>query len=907
MNKYVNIKRVLGTEEDQVKLESDMAQEGRDSYIKSTLRAVERGEEGNTAYGNRLVSGMTDELAAAITEWVEAPRKGPGRHHKALPYLKMLDARTAAYITLRMLVDSISKMTLMSATAIKIAEALSLEVAMRNMSQEDKILHKGILTCANKRSQYHRKQYTATYMAEQHGTALHEWDKDINTSVGTVLIELCVSKLGIIEVALELGKNKQEYTIKPTEACLEWIRKCNAKHLDIATIYQPMVVQPFPWQDPFTGGYLTNNVRPLTFVKTVNKTFLEKLETVEMPGVYEAVNKAQSTAWRINSEILDLLDNLIETESELGKLPPAKDKKPREVPEDFDTNEEAKKKWKAHASKVYKDNRSNKSKRLTLLSILQTAKKYACYEKIYFPHQLCFRGRVYSATNGSLSPQGPDYVKALLQFAEGEKLGTQEAADWLAVHVANVWAIDKIDKESFAARIAWTKANTEMLCRVAENPYDFRQWTDADKPFQAVVAAMEWKGYIENGLDHVSRIPVALDGSCSGLQHLGMALRCKETGKEVNLMPAEKPQDIYQTVIDKVLPELINIVGPGWEDLDYPGIIKHAENAMEEIYNKNKSKFRIKKPFAEWKEIAKKEKKKKDGTLAKRIAPEQEAYETYHRIIAAFAWLNFGYDKKTGKLSRKLAKNAVMTFAYGSEQYGFTEQLKVRVIKKAMDEGGSNETFDGIIAPVYSLIWDEGKYKALSASLLAKLLYKAVTGTVVKAAEGMKWLQEAAKVAAENGKPLHWQTPLGFLVEQNYWKTEDKRTQTSFLGGEKVRFRIQVETSECDKEKQASAIAPNFVHSLDATHLMMVVNKSEFKNFALIHDSFGTLPSQTQKLYENIKETFYKLYTAKDHFEDLKEQLTKRVKDVEGAHLPMTPIKGNLDPQEILNSPYCFG
>src|SRR3546814_14260161 len=48
--------------------------------------------------------------------------------------------------------------------------------------------------------------------------------------------------------------------------------------------------------------------------------------------------------------------------------------------------------------------------------------------------------------------------------------------------------------------------------------------------------------------DLVSRIPVALDGSCSGLQHFSAMLRDEEGGAAVNLLPAERPQDVYKRV-----------------------------------------------------------------------------------------------------------------------------------------------------------------------------------------------------------------------------------------------------------------------------------------------------------------------------------------------------------------------
>ena len=76
---------------------------------------------------------------------------------------------------------------------------------------------------------------------------------------------------------------------------------------------------------------------------------------------------------------------------------------------------------------------------------------------------------------------------------------------------------------------------------------------EADDPWCFLAFCKEWEGFQQNGLSHVSHIPIAKDGSCSGLQHFSAALRDPIGGKAVNLIPSDKPSDIYQTVIDKAI------------------------------------------------------------------------------------------------------------------------------------------------------------------------------------------------------------------------------------------------------------------------------------------------------------------------------------------------------------------
>jgi DNA-directed RNA polymerase len=52
--------------------------------------------------------------------------------------------------------------------------------------------------------------------------------------------------------------------------------------------------------------------------------------------------------------------------------------------------------------------------------------------------------------------------------------------------------------------------------------------------------------------------------------------------------------------------------------------------------------------------------------------------------------------------------------------------------------------------------------------------------------------------------------------------------------------------------KQRTAFPPNFVHSLDASHMLMTSLKMKEKGhtFAAVHDSFWTHPSDVDELNE---------------------------------------------------------
>jgi DNA-directed RNA polymerase len=93
--------------------------------------------------------------------------------------------------------------------------------------------------------------------------------------------------------------------------------------------------------------------------------------------------------------------------------------------------------------------------------------------------------------------------------------------------------------------------------------------------------------------------------------------------------------------------------------------------------------------------------------------------------------------------------------------------------------------------------------------------------------------------------------------------------------------------------------APNFVHAMDASHLIRVVNAAAAQgitSLATVHDSFGCLAPQANKLHRIIRHELAELYSG-DVLADLR--------DAAGSTEPLPP-KGNLDPRSVLNSEYAF-
>jgi DNA-directed RNA polymerase len=437
-------------------------------------------------------------------------------------------------------------------------------------------------------------------------------------------------------------------------------------------------------------------------------------------------------------------------------------------------------------------------------------------KKFYVPMNCDFRGRVYGVPHFNF--QREDHVRALFQFAQGMPIG-DDGRYWLAVHVANCGDFDRISKRPFHERVAWVKANRQLIMSVAQDPTaTVEWWRDADAPFSFVAGCIELAAAWEAGPSYITHLPVCFDGSCSGVQHLAMSMRDEDAGRFVNLIASDEPQDIYQLITEKVKER----VGAKLDDW-----IRRTKRI--------KGKEVLLKPRAEY----------------------------------ARFW--------NDKLNRKLIKRPAMTFAYSVTPDGMRQQL-VDVYKE-QHQGAE---------PTDAAGW-----------YLASHIMATANEVLKRPAVAMKFIRKLAEQRADKGKPLEWTSPTGFPWANRYCKSnveivhlESRGEYVRHVVGDGFRPGIL-------KGRSMNAAAPNFVHALDASHLIRVVNAAAdegITSIAVVHDCFGCLAPQARDLHRIIRTQFAELY-SQDVLADLRKAA--------GSSEPI-PAKGSLDPWGVLHSEYAF-
>lgn len=314
-------------------------------------------------------------------------------------------------------------------------------------------------------------------------------------------------------------------TIEFTEEAVEQMHSLEEWQKYMRPIYRPMVSKP---NSVAIGSYLDPKVAStVSMVKTMNKEQMKLINGAAKAGAQfiQAADAIQEVPLRINQWALGAIEKAYKQGLSIGSIPPI--------------NLPPKGRLRSQI----------RSQQAGFLTDLNEAKEYSQFDEVFLPSTLDFRGRVYAKPH--LNHQRADYVKALWLFTEGKPLDTAGLA-YLKIHLANCGDFDKVSKAPFTKRLMWVAEHQDKLVATARDPWADLWWTEADSPFCFLAACHELANYLENPEHYVCHLPVAIDGSCSGLQHYSAMLRDEQGAAYVNLVASETPEDVYKEVANIV-------------------------------------------------------------------------------------------------------------------------------------------------------------------------------------------------------------------------------------------------------------------------------------------------------------------------------------------------------------------
>lgn len=239
-------------------------------------------------------------------------------------------------------------------------------------------------------------------------------------------------------------------------------------------------------------------------------------------------------------------------------------------------------------------------------------------------------------------------------------------------------------------------------------------------------------------------------------------------------------------------------------------------------------------------------------------------------------------------LPRKMVKRPVMTLPYGVTRYSAKRYVADFIRADCAERG--------LAMPV-----GLNHYAMLSTA--GDAVWGVISSFVGPALDCMEWVRGLATKCAEVQKPMVWEAPSGFPVVMRYHKGRTREIQT--VVGDRMRYiKIEEHLPEICHKRMASGSAPNFVHSLDASVLVMAVNKAQERGlFALsvVHDSYATVAPDMEALGQCIREAVVDVFDSKPL-----ETLRNAVQETVNA--PVSPYQSadEFNIRQVLSSPYFF-
>lgn len=256
--------------------------------------------------------------------------------------------------------------------------------------------------------------------------------------------------------------------------------------------------------------------------------------------------------------------------------------------------------------------------------------------------------------------------------------------------------------------------------------------------------------------------------------------------------------------------------------------------------------------------------------------------------------LGSGKGQDKNHIKRKTIKRPIMTQVYGVTSYGMSEQIFDELTKQNKSHG----------------LWTQSDMKEMAMYLKDKVL-DSLGITFRETQRCREWIRTVSKLVFDAQPPeLHnalcWTTPLGLVVRQPYRSHKDHNlfTMQGFS-------RIPGDVIGAAGRKQLTAVAPNLIHSLDATHLAMTALEMQKEGLYMmaVHDSYWTHACDLPMLSKILRKQFVQLYSQHDPLWELKEQWEEAFfHDLRrhGVTLPDPPERGTLDLNVVLDSPYFF-
>ena len=550
----------------------------------------------------------------------------------------------------------------------------------------------------------------------------------------------------------------------------------------------PMIVPPKPYSKGILGGYLLNDVKYNEELIIYNRVSKDRSFVENKNVIYNMINSISSTPYKINLQLLDYLSvdkhKLLLDKNEPSKYEGIKKK----------TNYQ-KAKHSGYVSKIVLQE-----------TILGIAEFFGKFPQIYFPVRMDTRGRIY-CKNNYLNYQSSELAKALLLFAKPGIISKSDLSGikYLEFYGVNCYGNSKISDKS---KLSWIKKNLDNIINY-DNGILLNK---AEDKLLFLAFCMEYKRYIEfindeNATEFHTYLPVQLDATCNGFQHLALLSNENTIFKELNLVKQDevKPRDFYNYLVHKLNHLFTQKISSGIK------VEAKMDNAGKTV--------------------------------------EGGSYVNLQDIV----------------INRSIIKKAVMTIPYNG-----SIRSMIQYIKSNLYQIEDNKK-DGLTWYSKSEFSNKPCINHKDISLLVVCIHHIVHNDFEKIKKLMKYLRNVATVLTLLGLPIIWSLPHGLTVKQSYLELKTTSIRPYMYSKTKINIQVKNKDKYDKNHQiralmpnlihslDASSLALLF----DAFHKSFEVQPQ----FLAIHDCFGTTFDKVEILKTILASVYMDLYCTNPYLD----------------------------------------
>ncbi len=532
----------------QLQRELDARSEAIKRLRERTRMAEERQYASSTVYGSAFINKGLELITNEISDKLHRVSQGwvQEKAQAVLP-IKDCDPAVLALITAKGVIDilgvrRIERLTYQAATT-HIGTLVYHQIMLDQFcNKHPDLFNKTRLHIHDHKGYSYKVQRYRAVMRRNEVEPLR-WPASVRHLVGGWLLNRLAESTGWVATRMTAkGPNDRVTYLTYQPEFIEAREALLAQAEAFAGCMWPMLCEPNDWTKDFKGGYLTNDLRKLT--RLIRTRIPRRCLLLQDSKALVMLNLLQKVPYRINHRVLELANFCMEHRITVGKFRAEEPTPPPPKPEPWETaSEEDKLSYRRMRTEIEDQNSALAQKNYRTTEALYVANKYK-KDTFWIPWSFDFRGRVYPIPT-SLSPQGTDFDKSLIYFMEEGPVNEW----WLAFQVATTYGLDKAPMNE---RITWANNNHEFLSRIADDPEGtISEWSTVEEPWCFIAAVLEYDQCVIKGTKKTSGLPVSVDATCSGLQHLSALALDRTAAEMVNVVPTDKPSDGYKIVAEK--------------------------------------------------------------------------------------------------------------------------------------------------------------------------------------------------------------------------------------------------------------------------------------------------------------------------------------------------------------------